>query len=93
MSGDSNKKLVQQPGKYKDYDLSHGRRYPTAHQRYVNVSLHEIIYGLIPRRPVCANARDIPPISVEFPIAKTQDLSESVQERLEKSEETSKPAE
>jgi hypothetical protein len=55
--------------------------------------LHKMINGFIPTRPIYPHATNIPPIAVKLSIPKSHNFSERIEERLEKGEETSKPAE
>ncbi len=69
----------------------HSRTPPPSNERKVNMPLHEMIDGFIPRAPIDADAGTIPPIGVELAIAEAGDLGQGVQEGLEKREEASQP--
>lgn len=61
---------------------------PPSYQRRIDMSLHEMIYRLIPGPPISANARTIPPLRVKFSVAKPHNLRQCVERRLENSEES-----
>lgn len=53
---------------------------------------HEICHRLVPGCPVGANRRHIPPVTIEFPVAKTHYFGKGIKRRLEKSKEAAEPA-
>ena len=52
---------------------------------------HEICHRFVPGRPVGANRRHIPPVTIEFPVAKTHHFGKGIERRLEKSKEAAEP--
>lgn len=79
--------FVQKAGEDEDHGTSETAAIATAHERRVDMSAHEMVNGFVPRAPVIAHRRTVPPIGVEFAIAKMHDFRQSVEGGLEDCEE------
>lgn len=73
-------------------DLSERSGNAAANKRAVNMATHEVGDWLVPSRPVRPNTANVPPVSVEFAVAKSHDLGQSIECRLKESEEAAEPA-
>ena len=93
MRGHADKQLMQDAREDEDKDLGYGRGDAAADKGRVDVATHKVCYGLVPRGPVCADGRDVPPVAVEFSVAEAHYLGEGVESGLEEGEEAAEPAE
>lgn len=84
---------MQDAGEEEDENLSERRRPSAANEGAVDVAAHEVGHGLVPCCPVCADATDVPPVSVELSIAKLHNLCKGIQRGLEEGEKAAEPAE
>lgn len=88
----SNQQLMQDPREQEGEDLSYDRWYASPYHWSVDMSFHEMRYGLIPGGPVGAHGRGVPPVAVEFAVGEAHYLGQTVHEALEQGEEAGEPA-
>lgn len=88
---DANEQLVQEAAEKKDARARRIRAPSPMHERGVNVSAHEAIHGLVPRAPIRAHARAVPPLCVELAVAEAHHLGKGVEEGLKDGKEECQP--
>lgn len=76
---DADKQLVEYRREEEHHDLSECGRHPSAHERAIYVSTHEVCNGLIPARPVLTHAADVPPLCVELSVGEAHDFRKTIQ--------------
>lgn len=79
--------FMQKTGEDEDHGTGETVAIATAHERGVDMSTHEMVNGFVPRAPVIAHRRAVPPIGVEFAVAETHEFRQSVKGGLEDCEE------
>lgn len=80
-----NQELVQYPTEHKNPCARRIRTPPPPNQWRIDMPFHEMINGLIPGSPVGANTRTVPPLRIEFPVAKSHNFRQRIEHGLEDS--------
>lgn len=71
----SNHQFAKEATEYKDPCARRVRTPSSSHQRRIDMSSHEVVYRLIPRPPVSAYTRTIPPLGIKFSITECHQFS------------------
>ena len=74
--------LMQYPTEHKNPRARRIRTPSSPHQGRVDVPPHEMIDRLIPGPPVSPNARTVPPLRIEFSVAKSHYFCQCIKHRL-----------
>ena len=82
---------MQHPTQHENARAGRLRAPAPADERGVDVPLHEVVDGFVPRAPVRAHARAVPPLGVKFAVAEAEDLGQGVEGGLEDGEEAGEP--
>lgn len=88
---DPHQEFVQKAGEDEDHRAGEAAAEPPTDERRVDVPPHEMVDGFVPRAPVVAHRRTVPPIRVEFAVTKTHDFRQGVEDGLEDGEEAGEP--
>lgn len=88
----ADKDFVQAGGKDEGQDLRGSRVHAAPDQRSVYVTFHELGHGFVPGCPVGPDVGAVPPVAVEFAVAKPHHFGEGIERSLEESVEAGKPA-
>ena len=91
VSGNPDEDFVQHCRKCKHHEPSRSLTPAPSDQRRVYMPLHELVHGLVPRSPIRAHGRAVPPLAVELSVAKPHELSQRVETGLEHGKEARKP--
>lgn len=82
---------MQEAGQQKDHGARELAAEAPADERGIDVPSHEVVHGFVPRAPVSAHRRAVPPVGVELAVAEAHHLGQGVEHGLEDGEEAGEP--